>query len=51
VPADHGFWRDEDEGLLLRRPDPPTYPEELNGEAKARARARMLTLKDNWFLT
>jgi hypothetical protein len=38
VPADDGFGRDDDEGLLPRRPDPPSdYPEELIEEAETRA--------------
>jgi len=50
VPADHGFWRDEDAGLLPSRPDLPShYPEELIEEAEARA--RMSTLQHDESLT
>jgi hypothetical protein len=50
VPADDGFGRDDDEGLLPSRPDPPSdYPEELIEEAEARA--RMSTLQHDELLT
>jgi hypothetical protein len=50
VPADDGFGRDDDEGLLPSRPDPPSdYPEELIEEVKARA--RMPTLQRDELLT
>jgi hypothetical protein len=50
VPADDGFGRDHDEGLLPSRPDPPSdYPEELIEEAEARA--RMPTLQRDELLT
>jgi hypothetical protein len=43
VPADYGFGRDDDEGLLPSRPDPPSdYPEELIEEAETRARMSTL---------
>jgi hypothetical protein len=39
VPADDGFRRDKDEGLLPIRPDPPSnQPKELIEEAETRAR-------------
>src|SRR5260370_20077549 len=39
VPTDHGFGRNDDEGLLPSRPDPSSdYPEELIEEAETRAR-------------
>ena len=41
VPADDGFGRDQDEGLLPIRPGPPSdYPEELIEGAETRARCR-----------
>jgi hypothetical protein len=50
VPADDGFGRDDDEGLLPSRPDPPSdYPEELIEEVEARA--RMSTLHRDELLT
>ena len=50
VPADDGFGRDDDEGLLPSRPDPPSdYPEELIEEVEARA--RMSTLQPDELLT
>ena len=50
MPADDGFGRDDDEGLLPSRPDPPSdYPEELIEEAEARA--RMSTLQRDELLT
>jgi len=50
VPADDGFGRDDDEGLLPSRPDPPSdYPEELIEEVEARA--RMSTLERDELLT
>ena len=50
VPADHGFGRDDDEGLLPSQPDPPSdYPEELIEEVEARA--RMSTLQRDELLT
>jgi hypothetical protein len=50
VPADDGFGRDDDEGLLPSRPDPPSdYPEELI--EKVEARARMSTLQHDELLT
>jgi len=50
VPADDGFGRDDDEGLLPSRPDPPSdYPEELIEEAETRA--RMSTLQRDELLT
>jgi hypothetical protein len=50
VPADDGFGRDDDEGLLPSRPDPPSdYPEELI--EKVEARARMSTLQRDELLT
>jgi hypothetical protein len=50
VPAGDGFRRDQDEGLLPSRPDPPSdYPEELIEEAETRA--RMSTLKRDDLLT
>jgi hypothetical protein len=43
VPADDGFGRDDEEGLLPSRPDPPSdYPEELIEEVEARARVSTL---------
>src|SRR6266566_406475 len=39
VPADDGFGRNDDEGFLPSRPDPPSNdPKELIEEAEARAR-------------
>ena len=39
VPADDGFGRNDEEGFLPRRPDPPSdYPEELIEEGETRAR-------------
>jgi len=39
VPADDGFRRDDEEGLLPSLPDAPSdYPEELVEEAEPRAR-------------
>jgi hypothetical protein len=39
VPADDGFRRDQDEGLLPSRPDPPSnHPEELIEKHETRAR-------------
>jgi hypothetical protein len=39
VPADDGFGRNDDEGLLPSRPDlPGNYPEELIEQTKARSR-------------
>ena len=50
MPADDGFGRDDDEGMLPSRPDPPSdYPEELIEEVKARA--RMSTLQRDELLT
>ena len=50
MPADDGFWRDEDEGLLPSRPDPPSDdPEELI--EKPETRARMSTLHRDELLT
>ena len=50
VPADDGFGRDDDEGLLPSRPDPPSdYPEELIEEVEARV--RMSTLQRDELLT
>src|SRR5260370_26345234 len=50
VPADDGFGRDDDEGLLPSRPNPPSdYPEELI--EKDEARARMSTLQRDELLT
>ena len=50
MPADDGFGRDDDEGPLPSRPDPPSdYPEELIEEVKARA--RMSTLQHGELLT
>jgi len=49
VPADDGFRCDDDEGLLPRRPDPPSdYPEELI--EKPETRARMSTLQSEELL-
>jgi hypothetical protein len=43
VPADDGFGRDDNEGLLPSKPDPPSdYPEELIEEVEARARTSTL---------
>jgi hypothetical protein len=50
VPADDGFGREDDKGLLPRRPGPPSdYPEELIQEAEPRA--RMSTLQCDECLT
>jgi len=50
MPADDGFGRDDDEGPLPSRPDPPSdYPEELIEEVEARA--RMSTLQRDELLT
>jgi len=50
VPADDGFGRDDEEGVLPSRPDPPSdYPEELIEGAEARA--RMSTLQRDELLT
>jgi len=50
VPADDGFGRDDDKGLLPSRPDLPSdYPEELIEEVEARA--RMSTLQRDELLT
>ena len=50
MPADDGFRRDQDEGLLSSRPDPPSNrPEELI--EKPETRARMSTLQRNELLT
>ena len=50
MPADDGFGRDDEEGLLPSRPDPPSdYPEELI--EKVEARARMSTLQRDELLT
>ena len=50
VPADDGFGRDDEEGLLPSRPDPPSdYPEELIEEAQTRA--RISTLQRDELLT
>ena len=50
VPADDGFGRDDQEGLLPSPPDPPSdYPEELIEEVEARA--RMSTLQRDELLT
>jgi len=50
VPADYGFRRDDDEGLLPNRPDPPSnHPEELI--EKPETRARMSTLQRDELLT
>ena len=50
MPADDGFGRDDDEGPLPSRPDPPSdYPEELI--EKPETRARMSTLQHDELLT
>jgi hypothetical protein len=50
VPADYGFWRDEDEGLPPSRPDSASdYPKQLIEEAEAHA--RMSTLEHDELLT
>jgi hypothetical protein len=50
VPADDRFGRDDDEGLLPSRPDPPSdYPEELIEEVETRAGT--LTLQRDELLT
>ena len=50
MSADDGFRRDDDEGLLPRRPDPPSdYPEEVI--EKPETRARMSTLQSEELLT
>jgi hypothetical protein len=50
VPADDGFGRDDDEGLLPSRPDPPSdYREKFIEEVEARA--RMSTLQRDELLT
>jgi hypothetical protein len=50
VPADDGFGRDQDEGLLPIGPDPPSnHPEELI--EKLEIRARMSTLQRDELLT
>ena len=50
MPADDGFRRDHDEGLLSSRPDPPSNrPEELI--EKPETRARMSTFQRNELLT
>jgi hypothetical protein len=50
VPADDGFGRDDDEGLLPSRPDPPSeHPEKFIEEVEARA--RMSTLQRDELLT
>ena len=50
VPADDGFRRDQDEGLLPSRPDPPNnHPEEPI--EKPETRARMSTLQHDELLT
>ncbi len=47
---DDGLGRDDEEGLLPSRPDPPSdYPEELIEEAEARA--RISTLQRDELLT
>jgi hypothetical protein len=49
VPADDGFRRDDKEGLLPSRPDPPSdYPEELIEEGETRA--RMVTFQHSELL-
>jgi hypothetical protein len=50
VPADYGFGRDDEEGVLPSRPDPSSdYPEELIEGVEARA--RMSTLHRDELLT
>ena len=50
VPADYGFGRDDEEGVLPSRPDPPSeYPGELVEGVEARA--RMSTLQHDELLT
>jgi len=50
VPADDGFGRDDEEGLLPTRVDSPSdYPEELIEDAETRA--RMSTLQRDELLT
>ena len=50
MPADDGFGRDDDEGLLPSRPDPPSdYPEKFIEEVEVRA--RMSTLQRDELLT
>ena len=50
VPADDGFRRDQDEGLLPSRPDPPSnHPSELI--EKPETRARMSTFQRDELLT
>jgi len=49
VPADHGFRRDDEEGLLPSQPDPPNdYPKELIEEGETRA--RMVTFQHSELL-
>ena len=50
MPADYGFGRDDEEGVLPSRPDPTSdYPEELIEGSEARA--RMSTLQHDELLT
>ena len=50
MPADYSFGRDDDEGLLPSRPEPPSdYPEELI--EKPETRARMSPLQHDELLT
>ena len=50
MPADDGFGRDDEEGLLPTRVDSPSdYPEELIEDAETRA--RMSTLQRDELLT
>jgi hypothetical protein len=50
MPMNDGFRRDDDEGVLPRRPDPPSdYPEKLL--ERPETRARMPTLKSDELLT
>ncbi len=50
MPVDDSLGRDDEEGLLPSRPDPPSdYPEELIEEAEARA--RISTLQRDELLT
>jgi hypothetical protein len=50
VPADDSLGRDDEEGLLPSRPDPPSdYPEEHIEEAEARA--KISTLQRDELLT
>ena len=50
MPVDDSLGRDDEEGLLPSRPNPPSdYPEELIEEAEARA--RISTLQRDELLT